>query len=227
MSYNPNVGAPGVRPVGASPYRSDSDCDLPRTYTEARDAFERADKRRGRARGKVAHNTYLERFLRPGDLEAVYAVRLHRTRIVQFHPDGSIVLDTGGWQTPTTRDRMNRCGLNVYMSSGVAIVRHGGTEHVYRDGMRLHPDGSVSGPPVVGSAADVVSRRKRHLAAARRAKLAGQTRPFVVFYWPTRRGGETHFKGNVPEAFSSDSDLGLKPRTRASIEAQTPSNRRL
>jgi hypothetical protein len=172
----------------------------------------------------VAHNTRLERVTEPAAVwkgAHGFALRLHDTRVVTFNPDDSITLDTDGWQTPTTRDRMNRCGLNVYMSSGVAIVRHGGTEHVYRDGMRLHPDGSVSGPPVVGSAADVVSRRKRHLAAARRAELAGQTRPFVVFYWPTRRGGETHFKGNVPEVFSSDSALGLKPRTRASIEAQT------
>lgn len=66
---------------------------------------------------KIGNNTYVERggqFPRiPGhgsvftyDPEAV-AIRLHRTDVVIFRPDGSIVLNSGGWRTVTTLDRIN------------------------------------------------------------------------------------------------------------------------
>lgn len=34
-------------------------------------------------------------------------IRLHNTDVVTFKPSGEIVLDSGGWNTPTTRDRIN------------------------------------------------------------------------------------------------------------------------
>ena len=34
------------------------------------------------------------------------AARLFRTDIITWHPDGRIVLDNGGWNTPTTYDGM-------------------------------------------------------------------------------------------------------------------------
>lgn len=36
------------------------------------------------------------------------AVRLHNTDIVIYQPDGSVVLNTGGWYTVTTKDRIHR-----------------------------------------------------------------------------------------------------------------------
>ena len=58
---------------------------------------------RCRTRRKLENNTYLERH-DDGDI----AVVLHGTDVVTFKPNGDIILDTGGWQTPTTKDRMNR-----------------------------------------------------------------------------------------------------------------------
>jgi hypothetical protein len=169
---------------------------------------------------KLAHNTYLERFLRPGDLEAVYAVRLHRTRIVQFHPDGSIVLDTGGWQTPTTRARMRECGVRVGMGAGVAGVTFGpigcnadarnydpdkgpsfwsNPEHAYRDGMTLRPDGSAvyaDGTPAK-PAEPARAVRRRELARIRRAEKRGDFSE-NAWLWDTRSGGRAH-GGNSPE----------------------------
>lgn len=49
---------------------------------------------------KVGNNTYLQR--RGDDI----AVMLHATDIVTFHPDGTFTLNTGGWHTPTTLDRL-------------------------------------------------------------------------------------------------------------------------
>jgi hypothetical protein len=53
---------------------------------------------------KVAHNTAVER--KSGDY---IAVRLHGTDVVGFHADGRIVLRSGGWETVTTKDRINQC----------------------------------------------------------------------------------------------------------------------
>lgn len=60
---------------------------------------------------KVANNTYLER--RPeGDI----AVRLHATDVVTFHPDGTATLNSGGWLTVTTKERINR-----YLPGGIVL----------------------------------------------------------------------------------------------------------
>jgi hypothetical protein len=37
-----------------------------------------------------------------------YAVRLHRTDVVTYHPDGGWTVYAGGWQTMTTADRICR-----------------------------------------------------------------------------------------------------------------------
>lgn len=52
---------------------------------------------------KLGNNTYLER--RPNNQ---IAVRLHRTDIITYHPDGSCTLNAGGWKTVTTKDRLNK-----------------------------------------------------------------------------------------------------------------------
>lgn len=60
---------------------------------------------------KVANNTYLER--RPG---GDIAVRLHATDVVTFHADGTATLNSGGWLTVTTKERINR-----YLPSGIVL----------------------------------------------------------------------------------------------------------
>lgn len=59
---------------------------------------------RGKAT-KIANNTW--RYCRASDGATVY--RLHRTDIVQRMPDGRLILNSGGWQTVTTKDRLNSC----------------------------------------------------------------------------------------------------------------------
>lgn len=50
---------------------------------------------------KLGNNTYLIR-----DGEQLH-VKLHATHILTFYPNGDIRLNTGGWNTVTTRARMN------------------------------------------------------------------------------------------------------------------------
>lgn len=49
----------------------------------------------------VKRNTF--RFQRDGET----VIRLHKTDIVTKHSDGSVTLNSGGWKTVTTKDRMN------------------------------------------------------------------------------------------------------------------------
>lgn len=36
------------------------------------------------------------------------SVELHNTKVVVLYPNGLVKLQSGGWMTPTTKDRMNR-----------------------------------------------------------------------------------------------------------------------
>lgn len=221
MSYNPSIGTPNRRPV--STYSGAESRDLPKSYAEAREACERASKRRGGARGKVAHNTTIREV--PCDDEQgrpAYAVKLHDTDIVVFLPCGSVELSTGGYQTFTTRDRMNRCGVRIGMADGVPAVYHGETTLAYVDGMRLkfRSDGSPgmawypSNAQPVGSVDDIRSRRRRVLARARRAQKREDYSHPDPFYWELRSGGYSPHRGTVPEVFVADSKVGLARRTR-------------
>jgi len=103
---------------------------------------------------KLTHNTYLE-----CNSDGSFGVRLHSTQVVVFHPDGRRVLDSGGWLTVTTKDRMNQClrsysdpqSFTIYSEKGIWYVATGNysagtdTRWAYEDGFTLHSDGSVTG----------------------------------------------------------------------------------
>jgi hypothetical protein len=94
---------------------------------------------RDKSERTIANNTKLVR--RGNDI----AVRLHRTDVVTFHRDGTVTFNTGGWNTVTTRDR-----LNTYAPAGIRFGQKKGTLYAYvgggwdnpvpfRDGMRYDP----------------------------------------------------------------------------------------
>jgi hypothetical protein len=133
----------------------------------------------GRDRRKVANNTYLIR--REGSI----AVRLHDTDVVTYLPNGDIVLNSGGWQTVTTKGRMNDyTDARIGSTKGVWSVYWGSTEHAYADGMVLHPDGSVSG------AADMVAVTGANAARAKAITkyLRGITPEEIVRRFDNPRG---------------------------------------
>lgn len=51
---------------------------------------------------KIANNTYLYRI----DADSI-GVRLHATDVVIIHCDNTYTLNSGGWKTITTKDRIN------------------------------------------------------------------------------------------------------------------------
>ena len=98
---------------------------------------------RNRESRKLANNTYL---LRRGD---DIVIRLHHTNIITFLHNGEVVLNTGGWQTVTTKDRMNRFGgVRIYQKNWDWFIRRDSDIHgeyqPYTDGMRVSECDSLS-----------------------------------------------------------------------------------
>lgn len=63
-----------------------------------------------------------------------FAIRLHNTDVVTIHADGTYTLSSGGWQTRTTKDRINLYTLAMVRSiKGIWYVKD--TE--FKDGMRI------------------------------------------------------------------------------------------
>jgi hypothetical protein len=106
-----------------------------------------AEKLGSRDSRKVGNNTYLERL----DDETI-GLRLHSTYVVKFHANGHVTLDSGGWQTVTTKERMNWVdGIRVYSDKHVWYVRRifgetfaEGETSTYVDGMVLSIPRTVS-----------------------------------------------------------------------------------
>jgi hypothetical protein len=129
----------------------------PTNYTEAAAILAAGRTADSRDCRKIANNTTLE--TRDGGR---IAVRLHRTDIVVFYKNGATVLDSGGWQTVTTKERFNRYlapGLSVYAEKGEWYVQDRRPEFLpggvnadgwqkqyraeYRDGLLILPDHAV------------------------------------------------------------------------------------
>jgi hypothetical protein len=52
---------------------------------------------------KIGNNTYAEI-----EYDNSVSIRLHGTTVVRFYPNGTVKLNSGGWHTNTTKDRINK-----------------------------------------------------------------------------------------------------------------------
>ena len=100
-------------------------------------------------RHKMANNTYLIQY----EKADYYAIRLHSTDVMTFDPDGGVTLHTGGWETVTTKERINRYlpeGFGVFQQNfkwWLSDHRRGWDRELrysYRDGMHIDRNGDVS-----------------------------------------------------------------------------------
>lgn len=71
---------------------------------------------------KIANNTYCQR-----REDGSIAIKLHATDVVTYHADGTVTLNSGGYETVTTKDRFNNFG-----PSGIAVYSDKGRWTVYR-----------------------------------------------------------------------------------------------
>ena len=119
--------------------------NYPRTFVEAQAMLATAPN------GKtIGHNT---RLVALGD--GTIGVRFHTTVIVTFSPNGTIVLNSGGWRTYTTRLRINKCLPfgRIWQKAFVWYYGFGTETWKFGDGMALKDGLVVSG-------ADPVPKRK-------------------------------------------------------------------
>jgi hypothetical protein len=111
-----------------------SNKSLPTSYVEAIAALDGRDSR------KLMHNTYA---VNVGDYVSIL---LHSTAVIRFYPDGRIVLNTGGWHTVTTKDRLNRClpypwrVASDSRKGGWGLYENGKRLTHYTDSMELRPN---------------------------------------------------------------------------------------
>lgn len=105
-------------------------------YQQAETQLSKA--RKPDAGSPIAKNTRL--FRRAPD---AIAVRFHQTDVALLKADGSVTLDSGGWRTPTTKERMNMClrGAWVSQSKGQWYIKG----KLFQDGCRLTAKGAVIG----------------------------------------------------------------------------------
>lgn len=137
------------------------------TYSEA--ASLAASARNQQAGKPVGNNTRLVLAgTYDGTDKPVVQLRLHDSAVVEFLPDGSVILDSCGYKTVTTKDRINSAQdlCRVYSERGTWKVYSLGNalprgfwvrgvvqanmsyytrELVFKDGMRIYPDGKVEG----------------------------------------------------------------------------------
>ena len=103
---------------------------------------------------KLENNTYEVTYK-----DGCRAIRLHRTDIVTFRPDGKFAINSGGWQTRTTKHRINKyCRtIQVWASKKKWYVSRAGREGLadykggafdatypvdYNDHMMFYSDGA-------------------------------------------------------------------------------------
>ncbi|MCP3678552.1 MAG: hypothetical protein GY721_13510 [Deltaproteobacteria bacterium] len=74
--------------------------------------------------------------------DKVTSIRYHNTDVVEFS-DKEIILNSGGWQTATTKTRMNQAanqfdlGYTVYQTKGEWFVGYKGKDLKFTDKMIL------------------------------------------------------------------------------------------
>jgi hypothetical protein len=136
---------------------------IPCSYDDALEIFERRRRNSTLSRGvKLANNTYMT-WEDTSEDPKWFGVRFHHTTIVEFYSDGTIALNTGGWETVSTKSRMNDCltQYGIHQEKFVwYVTEYGRSERVlpipteclgmrkkargrreFENGMTLHPEG--------------------------------------------------------------------------------------
>jgi hypothetical protein len=117
----------------------------PTNFAEALAAFDSV--KRGSRIGsiRIGNNTYLESYVDGCSVDRI-CVRLHETNIVEFWADGRVILNSGGYRTVTTKERINqfiRPAGRIHQDAGVwyysALYPDGAVyaQRVFEDGLAI------------------------------------------------------------------------------------------
>jgi hypothetical protein len=126
------------------------------TFEHARKIIESQSKR-GLDKKKLANNTYLMK-------SDCFVIQLHNTNIIKIYPNDIYELNTEGWQTVTTKDRLNEFSpADIYQKRGVWFVKDNNADKedkVFFDGIRISKSGEILNSD---SAPDNLIERKKRL----------------------------------------------------------------
>jgi len=98
---------------------------------------------------EIAYNTRIGKLVLPNTEEEVFALIYHTSVVVVWYEDRRVMLNTEGWQTLTTKQRIQESlppGFSIWQKNHEWFVGGpGGRTHKYRDGMVLNPEtGEIS-----------------------------------------------------------------------------------
>jgi len=98
---------------------------------------------------------------------------LHATDVLTFKPDGSIICNTGGWKTHTTKERLNEyLSVRIWQKSGRWFLGSNGSTVEFQDGLTIAPDGTITGAKPQSQADEEKALQKRIAAYCKGLKAA-------------------------------------------------------
>jgi len=148
---------------------------IPTSWIGARSTL---DGGRDKSHRTIGNNTAL--VARTG---GAIALRLHGTDVATYEPDGTITLSMGGWDTVTTRDRINGAlpgpwSIGSHRVSGESypwLWHHGYPVLPFLDGMAVDPEeGAILVSGEVIMTADDIAAESARLEAVRVVRDAQQ-----------------------------------------------------
>jgi hypothetical protein len=75
------------------------------------------------------------------------AIKYHDTDIVTYFPDGRIIVNTGGWKTKTTKDRINRyTSFQIGQYNDIWYFYNNGKKYLFIDSGMINADGTTDFP---------------------------------------------------------------------------------
>jgi len=120
---------------------------MARMKEEIRDYESAVRYLRGKEARTIGHNTSIVTSWGPPHPcgKQAIGVLYHSTVVLWWHPDGTLELWTGGWETSTTKQRLNAFLPNpyrVYAKNGDWRLWdfENGLDYTFHDGMRVYPE---------------------------------------------------------------------------------------
>ena len=153
---------------------------------------------------KIGNNTYL--YTRP---DGAQCLRLHKTDIAVHLPDGRVQFFTGGWKTPTTKERLDNLPVpfprvHIWQEKGAWTLHWQGKAYPFAEGITIGSDNSV-----IGAAPASAAKEGLKLAKAIRAYAKGYAEALLAGDVPAPGNGDCmgcHFRkqGTGENAFGLD-----------------------
>ena len=132
-------------------------------FTSYEGAVEALLRAKNRDAGKPVHNN--TRVLEVGRNlldKAVIGLKLHDTIIIRYYPDGEIKLNTGGWKTLTTKDRINTyTPFTVRSENSIWKIKIADKIYNFKDNMIIYPNGKVDGATTAEEIDTFLKNKKR------------------------------------------------------------------